>query len=256
MLPFHDHGPRQARPVFLLLHFFGGSHREWDGVVSLLRERHRLVAADMAGFGDGAALEGYSVAEMAAAIRELLHFLAPAPVILVGHSMSGKASMVVAAEPPVNVAGVVLVAPSPLTGEPMSDAARATMRIANTSRERAEAFTRDGFAELPSAEVFRVAVEDVLRSSDRAFHAWADHGMREDWSGRLQELAVKTVLVVGDEDKAIDPGLQQRVTLPLVEASGGRMYLLTTCAHLVPYERPRELARILEDFAEELAEQT
>ncbi|WP_419804128.1 alpha/beta fold hydrolase [Terriglobus sp.] len=258
MLPFREYGlqtadsPQKGSPVFLLLHFFGGSHREWDGVISLLEERHRLIAADMAGFGEAAALVGYSVSEMAARICELVQYLAPAQVILAAHSMSGKAAMVVAAEPPANLAGVALVAPSPLSGEPISDAARAEMRVANTSRERAEKFTRAGFAHAPSDELLEIAVADVLRSSDDAFHAWADQGTRENWSGRVTEFRVKTVLIVGEKDAAIDPELQKRETLPLVEASGGRMYLLPDCAHLVPYEAPVQLSSILEGFAAEL----
>ncbi|MBE7181776.1 MAG: alpha/beta fold hydrolase, partial [Terriglobus roseus] len=207
MLPFREHGPHEARPVFLLLHFFGGSHREWDAVVSLLKNRHRLIAADMAGFGEAAALEGYSVTDMATRIGDLLRYLEPAPVVLVAHSMTGKAAMVIASEPPANLAGVVLVAPSPLSGEPMSDAARADMRIANTTRERAETFTRNGFAKAPDDELFEIAVEDVLRSNDAAFHAWADAGTREEWSDRVQRFLVKTTLVVGAKDKAIAPDL-------------------------------------------------
>ncbi len=208
----------------------------------------------MAGFGDATALHGNSVADMAAAIRELLESFAPAPVILVGHSMTGKAAMVVAAEPPANLAGMVLVAPSPLAGEPMNDEARATMRIANTTRERAEAFTRGGFATPPDAAELSAAVDDVLRANTQAFHAWADQGTREDWSAHVQRFGVKTILVVGERDKAIDPELQKHATLPLAEASGGRMHLLPDCAHLVPYERPRDLARILEEFASELSD--
>ncbi|MFN2976656.1 alpha/beta fold hydrolase [Terriglobus aquaticus] len=252
MLPFRDHGPTDAQPLFLLLHFFGGSHREWDGVVALLQDRHRLIAADMAGFGEAASLEGFSVDAMCSRIRGILSYLAPAPVILVSHSMTGKAAMVVAAQPPSNLVGLVLVAPSPLAGEPMDDAARAEMRIANTTRARAEQFTRNGFAHAPSAEIFEIAVEDVLRSSDAAFHAWPDDGTREDWSGRVTSLQVKALLVVGEKDKAIDPELQRSQTLPLVAATGGRMHLLPDTAHLIPYEQPEQLANILEEFAREV----
>lgn len=252
MLPFREYGPHDAQPVFLLLHFFGGSHREWDGVVSLLKDKHRLVAADMAGFGDAALLDGFSVAEMATRIGDLLKYLAPAPVILVGHSMSGKAAMVAAAQGPANLAGLVLVAPSPLAGEPMDDAARADMRIANTSRERAEQFTRAGFAHAPSPEIFETAVEDVLRSSDAAYHAWPDEGTREDWSTRVTSLPVRSLLIVGEKDKAIAPELQRQQTLPLVSATGGRMHLLPDTAHLIPYERPDLLAEIVQHFAAEV----
>ena len=250
MLPFREYGTSSTGPVFLLLHFFGGSHREWESVIGRLQQSHRVIAADMAGFGEARALTGFSVREMAARIGDLLDYLAPAPVILVGHSMSGKAAMVVAANPPSNLAGVVLVAPSPLSGEPMSEAARAEMRMANTTRERAEKFTRNGFANEPEPQIFEVAVEDVLRSNDDAFHAWADSGTREVWSDRVRHFGVRTMLLVGEHDKAIDPALQQRETLPLVKASGGEMHLLGGSAHLLPYEAPDEVARLLQSFAQ------
>ncbi len=252
MLPFREHGPQSASPVLLLLHFFGGSHREWDDVVALLDGKHRIVAADMPGFGEAAGLTGFTVQEMADRIRELIEYLAPGPVVLVGHSMSGKAAMVVAAEPPANLTGLVLLAPSPLSGETMTDKQRAAMAVANTSRAGAEAFTTPGFYKKPSDEVYERAVADVLRASDEAFHAWPEHGTREDWSTRVTQLRVRSILVVGEEDKAITVEQQRRETLPLVEASGGRMHLLPDTAHLTPYERPAEIAAILDQFAEEV----
>ena len=252
MLPFREHGPSSATPVVLLLHYFGGSHREWDGVVERLMDRHRVVAADMAGFGEAAALPGFTVADMATRVRELVESFAPAPVVLVGHSMSGKAAMVVAAEAPPNLRGLVLVAPSPLAGEPMSDADRAAMAIANTSRERAERFARAGFYHKPSDEDFEIAVADVLRSSDEAFHAWPEVGTRENWTGRVPALRVKSLLIVGEHDGAIAPELQRAQTLPLVEATGGRLEMIADAAHLLPYEKPRELAGLLGAFAAEV----
>lgn len=252
MLPFREHGSSSAIPTLLLLHFFGGSHREWDGVIAAL-PHHHILAADLQGFGEAADLQGFTVQQMADRIRELLDHLAPQPVILVGHSMSGKASMVVAHTPPANLRGLVLVAPSPLGGEPMSDRQRDTMSIANTTRDRAEAFTQPGFHTPPSAQIFELAVQDVLRASDGAFHAWPEHGTREDWSTRIPTLGVKTILIVGEDDKAIAPRLQREQTLPLVTATSGRLYLLPQTAHLVPYERPNELAGILDNFTRELA---
>ena len=37
-----------------LLHFLGGSAREWSEVTALLAERFRCVAIDLPGFGDAA----------------------------------------------------------------------------------------------------------------------------------------------------------------------------------------------------------
>ncbi len=238
--------------TFLLLHYFGGSHREWDQVVARLTPTYRTIAADLPGFGEAKALEGLSVEAVATRIRTLLDYLAPAPVILVGHSMPGKAAMVVAADPPANLRGVALLAPSPLGGEPMTDRQREAQTVANTTRAHAEAFTNPGFYGTPLPEHYEQAVEDVLAGSDEAFHDWPLHGNKENWTGRVKAFKVKTILIVGDHDKAIDPKLQEQETLPLVTASGGRMHLLPNAAHLTPYQQPDEVAAILRQFAQEV----
>lgn len=253
MLPYREHGTKDPqRPSLLFFHFFGGSHREWDGVIAAL-PNHHILAVDLPGFGEAAALSGFSVQQMATRLCELIAYLAPAPVVLVGHSMSGKAAMVAAHTPPANLRGLVLIAPSPLAGEPMTDKQRATMSIANTTRDRAEAFSKPGFHARPSPETFELAVEDVLRSSVDAFHAWPLHGAREDWSARIPSLGVPSILVVGADDKAIAPDLQREQTLPLVTATGGQLHLLADTAHLVPYERPAELAQLIDNFVHGLA---
>ncbi len=252
MLPFREHGSADAPLTFLLLHYFGGSHREWDQVVARLSPAYRTVAADLPGFGEAKALEGLSVQALVDRIRTLLDYLAPAPVVLVAHSMPGKAAMVVAADPPAHLRGVVLVAPSPLGGEPMTEEQRQAQTIANTDRAHAELFTDPGFYGKPSHEMYEQAVEDVLGGSDEAFHDWPLHGSREVWTDRVKRFVVRTLLIVGAEDKAIDPKLQEKETLPLVTASGGQLHLLPHAAHLTPYQQPDKVAGILLQFAGEL----
>ena len=68
----------------------------------------------------------------------------------------------------------------------------------------------------------------------------------------MPALKVPSLLIVGQHDRAIAPELQREQTLPLVEATGGRMELLQDAAHLLPYEKPAELAALIGDFVEQL----
>ncbi|AFL89812.1 putative hydrolase or acyltransferase of alpha/beta superfamily [Terriglobus roseus DSM 18391] len=251
MLPYTETGSGES--IVLFLHFFGSSQQEWGHVIARLDTRYRCVAADMPGFGDAAHLRGYTVSEMCAQVQALVTSFAPAPVALVAHSLSGKVAMVLAAEPPKNLKRLVLVGPSPLLPEPMTEEARARMLIANTTLERAEAFVRNGAHRPMAEEDVAIGIADVQRASPDAWRAWAEYGTREDWSDRVQDLRIPTTLVVGEYDEAIPLDFQRLHTLPLVERTGGRLVVIEDAAHMLPYEAAAELTMAIEDAVSAVA---
>ena len=246
MLPYTECGSGDA--VLVFLHFFGSSRREWRHVTERLAMSHRCVAADMPGFGEAAGISGYGVADMTAHIRTLVGSFAPAPVLLVAHSFSGKAAMVLAADPPASLRKLVLVAPSPLVPEPISDEARSKMRVRNQTRDGAEAFIRGSHYRDLTEEDEELAVQDVLRANETAWLAWPDSGSLEDWSTRITELRVPTTLIVGDKDQAIPLDFQRNHTLPLVEKTGGKLVIIEGAAHMLPNEATAELVLALEAY--------
>ena len=246
MLPYTKTG--NGETILLFLHFFGSSQREWRHVVERLSPRYRCVTADMPGFGEAAGIGGYSVAGMAAHIRTLVEYFVPVPVVLVAHSFSGKAAMVLSAEPPANLTKLVLVAPSPLVPEPIADNERKKMRIRNKTREGAAAFIKGSHYRDLSDEDEELAIEDVLRANESAWLAWPDSGSLEDWSGRITELRVPTTLIVGEYDEAIPLDFQRKHTLPLVEKTGGKLIVIEDAAHMLPNEAAAELTMALEQI--------
>ena len=231
----------------MFLHFFGSSRREWRHVIDRLSGSHRCIAVDMPGFGEAVGISGYSVREMATQICLITESLEPAPVTLVAHSFSGKPAMVLAAEPPANLKRLILVAPSPLVPEPMTEDARKKMRVRNRTREGAEAFVKGSHYRELSRDDDELAIEDVLRADEDAWLAWPDSGSLEDWSDRITELRVPTTLIVGDKDEAIPLDFQRKHTLPLVEKAGGKLIVIQNAAHMLPNEAAPELAIAIED---------
>lgn len=245
LLPFSSYG--SGEPLLLFFHFFGSSQREWRHVVKRLSPQYRCVTVDMAGFGDAVAFTGYSVTEMADHMRRLLAHVAPAPVVLVAHSFSGKPAMVIAADPPENLSKLILVAPTTLVPEPITPDARETMRVRDLTHEGAEEFIEGSHHRPLSADDLKMAVADTLRADRAAWLAWPDSGSLEDWSGRITALRVPADLVCGDKDKAIPLAFQREHTLPLVEASGGRLRVIKDAAHMLPNEAPDELVEAIRD---------
>jgi len=249
-------------PTLVLMHFLGGSHREWDEVVALLGENVRTVALDMPGFGDSAQVPGYSVAEMADAVESAIHEQVEGPYILVGHSMSGKVSMVLARRAQdradKSLLGLVLIAPSPPSPEPMSDEKRSMMlgllgERHPDDRARARSFITKNELRDILPEIEERASLEVLRMNRAAWTAWVTKGSKEDWSERVGTLELPALVIAGDKDLSLGPEQQETLTLPHLHQ--GELKTVARCSHLVPMEKPEELAMLLRAFLAKAAGQ-
>jgi pimeloyl-ACP methyl ester carboxylesterase len=264
MLPFKEYGAGKISLVFLP--FLGGSQREWIETVDTLSKNYRCITADLPGFGAASAMPGYSVSEMTGAVVEFLASLKLGPYVLIGHSMAGKVSAVTARRlivdgtPIAPPDGLVLVAPSPPGPEPMDDAKRNEMleslgngsqlqsgKYSERDRPAAEDFVRANIANpIPEME-FRRTVDDVLLMNPAAWVAWLKSGSKEDWASYVGILDLPTLIVAGTQDAALGPDAQSRKTLPHFSHS---QLAEVDCSHLIPLEKPIELASLISTFLE------
>ena len=113
-------GPRDgASPPVVLVHGLGGSHLNWVHVASTLAEGRRVVALDLAGFGlTPTGTRTSSVHANAELLGGFVDEVVGEPAVLVGNSMGGMVSLLLAARAPRRVAGLALVDPSlPVPGQ-------------------------------------------------------------------------------------------------------------------------------------------
>ncbi|MGQ0466894.1 MAG: alpha/beta fold hydrolase [Sporichthyaceae bacterium] len=135
-------GPREGRPV-LLVHGGGQTRGSWGGALrALAAAGYRAIAIDQRGHGesDWSSAAAYEPTDFGADLRQAVRALGSEPVVLVGASMGGWASLLAAPDLGSLVAGVVLVDITP--------------RIRPDGAERVVGFMRaapDGFADLEAA---------------------------------------------------------------------------------------------------------
>ncbi len=245
--------PTPSLTIFFL-HFLGGSARSWAAVEQRLGGKARCVAIDLLGFGAAAESEGQPVAEMAAAVREVVRAQAPRRWALVGHSMGAKVAAVVTRQAEDGVTGlsglerIVLMAGSPPGPEPMDETQRADMLgwfAGDEGKSGAEAngyITQNVSAALSPA-AHALAVQDVLRAHTAAWRAWLTAGSREDWSERVGVLQTPALVIAGADDVHLGPDGQARHTLP--HYANVRLVTLPGAKHLLPGEQPDEIARLI-----------
>ena len=244
------------RPVLFFLHALGGSARVWGGVVALLDAEFDVVAIDLPGFGDSQVATDLSVSGMADHVVAAVRTRGASRWLLVGHSMGGKIASIVASraltgEPGLfGLAGVVLLAASPPSPEPMDEKRRQKMigwaahGPLDTAAARAFIDGNVGHALTRAAD--RIALDDLHRTSREAWLAWLERGSREDWSGDVGRLDLPALIVVGGADgdlgeegqRATNAIVYPRATISLEQGAG----------HLLPLERPREVAERIARF--------
>jgi len=227
--------------TILFMHYFGGSSKEWLPVLNQLAPDYHCVAVDLRGCGDSdAPPTGYSVDDLADDLAKLIDEKALRRYVVVGHSMSGKIALALAARQPVGLQSLILVAPSPPTPEPITPEDRqhllATYGVRQAAEETFQKITVRPLSEAVRAQV----IEDNLRTSKPAWDAWLTLGSKENIADRMDHIVVPVAIMAGEDDGALAFKVQEQDVMPYLK--NGRLTPVPQAGHLLPLEVPDELA--------------
>jgi pimeloyl-ACP methyl ester carboxylesterase len=113
LVHYVDFGGHADGPTVVLVHGLGGSHLNWDLLAPLLTPHGRVYAVDLPGFGRSEpGGRKATVQANVAVVKRFIDEVAGTPVVLVGNSMGGMISILVAGERPDAVSSLVLLDPA------------------------------------------------------------------------------------------------------------------------------------------------
>ncbi|WP_380170839.1 alpha/beta fold hydrolase [Kineococcus sp. DHX-1] len=236
--------------TIVCLHALGMSSRSFGPLAGELAPEFDVLALDLPGFGGAPLDPGTSVEAMASwvrgQVREVVAEQGRERWLLLGHSMGGKVATVVAAglAPRERPAGVVLLAASPPSPEPMAEDRRSTMLGWAADGPLGGAAVGEfldantGGPLDPALDA--LAREDLRRTDPAAWRAWLEHGSREDWSERVGRLDVPALVLAGGADGDLGPRAQRELNGAVYPRA--EFTTLQGAGHLLPLERPAEVA--------------
>jgi pimeloyl-ACP methyl ester carboxylesterase len=250
-------------PPIVLLHCFACSLRWWDSMVPLLARDHRVVRIDLLGHGGSAKPKtGYAIEEQGGLVAAALDRLGAQGAVLVGHSLGGAVAVSVAEQASELVDRVVLVdeAPDSSYGGVGFLAKLAMSPVIGEAIWRVKI---DSLIEKGYEQVFAPGYEisDGFSDPDQVAHdneamnytAFDDiPGEADDYTDeipldeRMRRAAVPLMVIFGSEDQVYDP------TSSLAaydDVPGARLETVDGAGHSPNVEKPKETARLIEEFA-------
>ena len=242
----------------LLIHGGFGDHRMWNAQFGGLVPGARIVRMDLRGFGGSTfPTAPYSATDDVLAVLDTLGI---AKAHIVGNSMGGALAIDFALAHPERVASLVVEASGP-NGWPADPAERAKFQpdidaiVAVFAAAAAEGSAR-GAALWKAHPMVAVAhadpnvaplLHDMIDDNVRIFamQHWPDDDKRA--VGRLGEVGVPTLFIVGDRDIAL---VRAAVAFGAAHIVGARVETIAGTDHLPHLERPDEFNRIVRAFVE------
>jgi pimeloyl-ACP methyl ester carboxylesterase len=242
----HREDQGTGSPVLIFLHYFAGSSRAWAHVSESLSNNCRSVRVDLPGFGRSAPLPAYSVNAVAHDVARLIADLRLDSYVLVGHSMGGKLALCCAAADPPGLAGLVLVAPSPPSPEPMDETEREHLLATHGDRKGAEETLRTITRRPISVEDAAICIEDNLLTSPEAWRWWLAQGSREDITAQARYVKCPVLVLGGSEDPVIAPFVIADDVMP--HLPGASRVEIAGSGHLLPLEAAQEVGDAIRAF--------
>jgi pimeloyl-ACP methyl ester carboxylesterase len=256
-------------PPVVLIHGMVNSSKHWEQVALRLAERYTVIAPDLLGHGDSAAVRGdYSLGAHASSIRDLLTTIGIDRATVVGHSLGGGIAMVFFYQFPQRVERLALISSgglghdvSPmLRGAALPGAAAGIWLVANRrvrsaldragERLRARGIRRGVYLQAVARAMRPLQDPAARRAFLQTLRSVIDvRGQHVSAVDRLYLLGeLPTLIVWGGRDNTIpiEHGLAAHELIP-----NSRFVTLPKAAHFPHLEDPEGLADALVDWLDE-----
>jgi pimeloyl-ACP methyl ester carboxylesterase len=242
----------EGSPTLLFMNFWGGSTETWKQVTAKLKNSFRCITYDHRGWGQSEKPEiGYSIKSLAKDAISLIEALNLNEYIIVGHSMGGKVAQYIAAQKPVGLRKLILVAPSPSFPTIMPTEMHEVMKGAYLSLASINATIDQVFkASDIKPEIRTQLVKDLQSHNESSRLGWPMIALIEDVSKGVDSIEVPTLIIVGENDIVDSP---ERLLVEVKAIiNGSEMVLIEGAGHLSMLQQPEKVAQLIRGFSKSL----
>ncbi len=248
-------------PAILMIHGFGGSHRNFSKLADLLKSDYRVIRVDLPGFALSDVPQGYtSEDDLVGLYKALMSDFIPDIVgenfYVMGNSMGGWMAWEIAAAMPEKISGMVLLCAAGYEMDKIVNTVVPFLRLKPVqyalSRGMPLAISKNSLKNL-YADPSKISKENVKVSNDfknrEGVLPWmmmmATSGQRPDTS-RIASINVPTLIIWGEKDRLIPVSHASKFERDI---KGSEKIVYTDAGHLPMVEKTEQLYKDFKNWS-------
>jgi len=247
-----------SRPAVIFLHGFLGNCNSWNEIIPSLQKKYYCITVDLPGHGRSLPVDDslYTIPNCSKLIMRLLDNLGVLKISIVGYSMGARLGLLVALNYPERINKLVMESSSPglKTKQERINRQKSDEKLAQELEKASlEQFLQNWYNQplfdslKRDQERFRALMEK-RKINDPVGLArslrFMGSGVQDSLWGKLKDLQVPTLLIVGEYDRKFREIAQDMS----IEADKIAIKTVTGAGHNVHYEKPSEYAEVLKGF--------
>jgi pimeloyl-ACP methyl ester carboxylesterase len=243
-----------GKPTVLFLHGLGATSASWQlQFPSIAEAGYRILAPDMRGFGQSSYPGGANNPEiMAVDTIKFLQKLEVGNCHVIGISMGGTIALKAVLIKPEFVESLILTNTfaklRPIgAGTWIFYGIRLAMVHIIGIQRQADYVANRLFPHPDQGELRNEFTKQVRQANTKGYRSTMRSYARYDLSDRLREIDVPTLVITGENDSVVPPGVQEELADNI---SNSRHVIIPNSGHAVSVERPTTYNRVVMDFLE------
>ncbi len=230
-------------PLIVFLHGIGGNRSHWNSQMEFFCGRFRVAAWDARGYGQSEDYTGpLCFEDFSADLLRVLDHLREAKAHIVGLSMGGRIARNFALQHPERVRTLTLANTSPGFDALSSEEVE---RFVEERRNRTPRTTEQLLGSRAHADAARALAASFEALRKDSYIKTLEASVAQDRAAPLEEIAVPTLVIAGEEDRVYPPALARRMAQRI---PGAELVTLEGCGHLSNLEQPERFNAALLDF--------
>jgi pimeloyl-ACP methyl ester carboxylesterase len=230
------------RKTLLFVHGAGGNKIHWINQFDGLKGDFNVIVAELPGHGESSPQGANRVERYAEDIAAVIDSLAPAPPIVVGHSMGGAICQILALDFRDKVTGLVLIG----TGCRLRVLSSILDGLLTNFDQTVSMINRYAFSKYTDEDIIQESSSEMAKTPPAVIHGDFLACNRFDLCERIREITQPTLILCGTDDQLTPVKYSQFLLERIPNAT---LSTFPRAGHMLMVEAPEEVNRAIREFA-------